>query len=54
MKSFRSVAENILAREFTADGPNQKWVTDITYVPTREGWLYLATVMDLYSRKIVG
>lgn len=39
---------------FTADGPNQKWVTDITYVPTREGWLYLATVMDLYSRKIVG
>ncbi|MFC3860620.1 IS3 family transposase [Deinococcus antarcticus] len=54
VKSSRPVAENILAREFTADGPNQKWVTDITYLPTREGWLYLATVMDLYSRKIVG
>ena len=54
VKSSRPVAENILAREFTADGPNQKWVTDITYLPTHEGWLYLATVMDLYSRKIVG
>lgn len=53
-KSSRPAAENILDRVFTADGPNQKWVTDITYVPTREGWLYLATVMDLYSRKIVG
>jgi putative transposase len=52
--SSRPVAENILAREFTADRPNQKWATDITYLPTREGWLYLATVMDLYSRKIVG
>ncbi|WP_230285898.1 IS3 family transposase, partial [Deinococcus sp. 23YEL01] len=54
VKSSRPVAENILAREFTADGPNQKWVTDITYLPTHDGWLYLATVMDLYSRKIVG
>lgn len=48
------VAENILARDFTAEAPNQKWVADITYVPTQEGWLYLAVVMDLYSRKIVG
>lgn len=48
------VAENLLNREFTADRPNQKWVTDITYIPTDEGWLYLAGVMDLFSRKIVG
>ena len=48
------VAENLLDREFTADQPNQKWVTDITYLPTLEGWMYLAVVMDLFSRKIVG
>lgn len=48
------VAGNLLNREFTADRPNQKWVTDITYIPTDEGWLYLAGVMDLFSRKIVG
>ncbi|MFK7604409.1 IS3 family transposase [Deinococcus sp. SM5_A1] len=53
-KSSHPVAENLLARNFDADGPNQKWATDITYLPTLEGWLYLATVMDLYSRKIVG
>ncbi|WP_428194669.1 IS3 family transposase, partial [Deinococcus saxicola] len=53
-KSSHPVAENLLARNFAADGPNQKWATDITYLPTQEGWLYLATVMDLYSRKIVG
>ncbi len=51
---FRPVAENVLNRDFAANGPNQKWATDITYLPTTEGWLYLATVMDLYSRKIVG
>lgn len=49
-----AVAENLLAREFTATAPNQKWVTDITYIPTQEGWLYLATVLDLFSRRIVG
>lgn len=48
------VQENVLNREFTASKPNEKWVTDITYVATAEGWLYLASVMDLYSRKIVG
>lgn len=48
------VAENLLDRQFTADRPNQKWVTDITYIPTDEGWLYLAGVLDLFSRKVVG
>ena len=48
------ISPNRLDREFTATLPNQKWVTDITYIPTDEGWLYLAGVMDLCSRKIVG
>jgi transposase InsO family protein len=48
------VAENLLDREFTALMPNQNWVADITYIPTDEGWLYLAGVMDLCSRRIVG
>jgi putative transposase len=48
------VAPNRLAQDFRADRPNEKWVADITYVPTQEGWLYLAAVMDLYSRRIVG
>ena len=47
-------ADNILARAFKADAPNEKWVSDITFIPTREGYLYLATVLDLYSRAIVG
>ena len=50
----RPVAPDRLQRDFTADRPNQKWVADITYIPTREGWLYLAVVMDLFSRRIVG
>ena len=49
-----AIAENKLNREFQADKPNQKWVTDITYLDTSEGWLYLAVVMDLFSRLIVG
>ena len=49
-----AIAENILNRTFTADRPNQKWVADITYIPTKMGWLYLAVVMDLFSRRIVG
>lgn len=48
------VAENLLNREFSASKPNQAWVGDITYIATEEGWLYLATWIDLYSRKIVG
>ncbi|WP_406678369.1 IS3 family transposase [Moorella sp. ACPs] len=48
------VAENILNREFTANSPNKRWVTDITYINTDEGWLYLAAVMDLHSKRIVG
>ncbi len=48
------IAENLLNRDWSTTGPNQKWVTDITYVWTQEGWLYLATVMDLYSRAIIG
>jgi len=48
------VAPNLLARDFTATEPNQKWVADITYLATDEGWLYLATVMDLFNRQIVG
>ena len=47
-------ASNILDRQFDADHPNQKWVSDTTFIHTRQGWLYLATVMDLFSRKIVG
>jgi transposase InsO family protein len=45
---------NILNRQFSAEEPNQVWVTDITYIWTLEGWVYLASVMDLFSRKIVG
>lgn len=48
------VAPNHLAQHFQATAPNEKWVGDITYVWTREGWLYLAVVMDLYSRRIIG
>ena len=44
----------MLGRDFSASAPNQKWVGDITYLYTREGWLYLAVVIDLYSRAVVG
>jgi putative transposase len=47
-------AENLLQQNFSAEQANERWVSDITYIPTRQGWLYLATVMDLYSRRIVG
>lgn len=48
------VAPNILAQHFEAEAPNQKWVSDITYIWTEEGWLYLAVVLDLFSRMVVG
>jgi putative transposase len=48
------VAENVLDRNFEVQLPNQRWVADITYIHTREGWLYLAVVEDLYSRMVVG
>ena len=48
------VAANVVDRDFTASKPNEVWLSDITYVPTQEGWLYLAAVEDLYSRRVVG
>ena len=49
-----AVAENVLDRQFQADAPNQKWVADFTYIWTAEGWLYVAVVLDLFSRRAVG
>jgi putative transposase len=48
------VAENVLDRQFDPEEPNASWVADVTYIPTREGWLYLAVVEDLFSRMVVG
>jgi transposase InsO family protein len=53
-KHNKPIAPNLLAREFNVRAPNRYYVGDITYVATEEGWLYLATVIDLYSRKVVG
>jgi putative transposase len=53
-KHSHPVQENVLNQTFVATKPNEKWVADITYIPTNEGWLYVASIMDLYSRKIVG
>ena len=53
-KHAHPVAPNVLERDFKATAPNQKWLADLTYVPTDEGWLYLALVLDLFARKIVG
>ena len=47
-------APNLLSQDFSAAAPNQKWVSDITYIETAEGWLYLASILDLFSRKVVG
>ena len=48
------VAPNLVAQDFTADGPDRKWGADISYIWTAEGWLYLAVVLDLFSRRVVG
>jgi putative transposase len=48
------IAPNVLERQFTAEAPNQVWVTDVTYIATDEGWLYLAVIVDLFSRRVVG
>ena len=48
------VAANVVDRDFTASKPNEIWLTDMTYIETREGWLYLAAVEDMYSRRVVG
>ena len=49
-----NIAPNLLDRDFNADAPNQKWAGDISYIWTREGWLYLAVILDLHSRRVVG
>ena len=48
------VAQNLLQRRFDVSGPGRCWVSDITYIPTREGWLYLAVTLDLFHRKVIG
>jgi len=48
------VAPNLLDQNFLADRPNQVWLADITYIPTAEGWLYLAVILDLFTRRVVG
>jgi putative transposase len=50
----RPVAPNLLQRNFAADQPNQAWVGDVTFIPTADGWLYLAVLIDLFSRRVVG
>jgi transposase InsO family protein len=53
-KKGQWIAENILNRQFSVSSPNRAWVSDITYIATAEGWLYLAVVLDLYSRRVFG
>ena len=50
----KTAVPNVLNQLFKADAPNKKWVTDITYLPTAAGWVYLAVVLDLFSRTVVG
>jgi transposase InsO family protein len=52
-KNTKGFTDNILNRDFTASKPNQKWVSDTTFLSTSQGWLYLATVIDLYSMKVI-
>lgn len=53
-RKSRYPAENLLKQNFNASGRDEKWVADVTYIPTREGWLFLAVVLDLYSRRVIG
>ncbi len=53
-KHAHPIAPNVLGRNFEASAPNQAWVTDVTYISTHEGWLYLAVILDLYARRVVG
>lgn len=54
VEAMAGVSENLLGRDFSARRPNEKWVSDITYIELEDGWVYLAAIMDLYSRQIVG
>ena len=54
VRAADAIAPNVLERQFEAAGPNQRWVADFTYVWTSEGWLYVAAVLDLFSRRVVG
>jgi putative transposase len=54
VRALHLIAPNVLDRDFTATAPNQKWVADFTYIWTSEGWLYVAAVLDLFSRRVVG
>lgn len=53
-EGVRAAAANLLERQFAADGPNRKWIVDFTYIWTAEGWLYVAALIDLFSRRVVG
>lgn len=50
----KEISEKLLDQQFVVKRPNKVWVSDITYIRTKEGWLYLAAVLDLYSRRVVG
>jgi putative transposase len=54
LRMTTALAPNVLDRQFTADQPNRKWIADFTYIWTAEGWLYVAAVIDLFSRRVVG
>lgn len=54
IEATTQVKDNVLGRNFSSDGPNRKWVSDITYIRLGRGWVYLAVVLDLYSRQVVG